>query len=268
MATDLTDPRAACIRGPDRDWWWWWENIGEVHLSADTRFVEINVLEGIDRGALSRLIMGALTAFILNRRGCLTLHGSAVGWSSGVVGFLGRPGAGKSSIAAMLTCDGAHYLADDLFGLAITEHGIAGLPGWGAMKLWPDAVEGVLAADPSSYAKVERTLSKRLVSRECDVSLESIGQPLLGLYLLDRYEPEVEGHDDVVIETLAMGEALAAILTSISPGASLDPEEMSRIIPAAQQLVAQTPVHLLRYPNGWGYQKVLTRAIVGGLASP
>jgi hypothetical protein len=69
--------------------------------------------EGDDDSLRLFLLSSALGA-LLQQRGILTLHSSAIEVEGGCVGFLGSSGVGKSTLAAALLQRGYRLLTDDI----------------------------------------------------------------------------------------------------------------------------------------------------------
>lgn len=63
---------------------------------------------------LCRLVVDLVVPTWLFQRGYLVLHGSAVAYQGRAFGFLGFPGAGKSTLAAGLYMRGLSFLSDDV----------------------------------------------------------------------------------------------------------------------------------------------------------
>ncbi|MCB1282076.1 MAG: hypothetical protein KDB18_11195, partial [Salinibacterium sp.] len=70
-----------------------------------------------DPTILSVLVGGPLLAFMLSMRGEAVLHASAVQVGSSAIAFVGSSGMGKSTMAALLSADGARLITDDILRL-------------------------------------------------------------------------------------------------------------------------------------------------------
>ncbi|MEG3614444.1 hypothetical protein [Isoptericola haloaureus] len=86
----------------------------EFVLGHDLEDVVLHVTDGADPGVAHVLASGALLAFQLYLRGHAVLHASAVQVGDGVVGFVGRSGMGKSTMAALLCAEGGALVTDDV----------------------------------------------------------------------------------------------------------------------------------------------------------
>ena len=86
-------------------------------LVTEGRDVLVEPRGGDDREIGEYLAQVAWTALLL-QRGIVPFHASAVAFEAGAVLFLGRSGAGKSSLAGALLKRGYAMLADDVVGIA------------------------------------------------------------------------------------------------------------------------------------------------------
>jgi hypothetical protein len=114
----------------------------------------------VDDELLQLVILGPVLAALLQQRGCLVLHASAVEMGGAAVGFLGVRGAGKSTTAAALCARGYPLLADDMLAVWLDgdEPRVArGLP---QLKLWPDSVRA-LGGDPDLLPSIHGMAGKR-----------------------------------------------------------------------------------------------------------
>ncbi|HET7698281.1 MAG TPA: hypothetical protein VFK57_21375 [Vicinamibacterales bacterium] len=89
-------------------------------------------------------LYGPILGLVLRLRGALAFHASAVQIGGGAIGFVGRHGAGKSTLAAALGAEGCPVITDDV--LHVTPDGRRWLaePFASMLKLWPDGAKMAL----------------------------------------------------------------------------------------------------------------------------
>ena len=93
-------------------------------------------------GRAATYLMGSAWTALLQHRGLVTLHASAVCTRRGAVLFLGRSGAGKSTLAAALAVRGYEVLADDVVAVPSVPPGPPrATPGYPNLRLWADAFD-------------------------------------------------------------------------------------------------------------------------------
>ena len=141
-------------------------------------------------------------AVLLQQRGFLILHASAVVFSNGAIAFLGDKGWGKSTMAASLQVRGYPLLTDDVLALKLDEDNPPlALPAFPQVKLWPSAI-AALGGEPESLPRIIPELNKRVHRLQEDFSRDPI--ILKRIYLLGK-------GDSVAIEPLQFGQVLGQL---------------------------------------------------------
>lgn len=106
----------AAFRFEDDEAWLSWRDVGDFRISGRDR-IFYQPRPRVDEALVSLPLLGPVMGVLLERRGLLTLHGSAVALSAGVAVFLGDKGAGKSTTAAALVRAGKALLTDDIVAI-------------------------------------------------------------------------------------------------------------------------------------------------------
>jgi hypothetical protein len=137
-------------------------SIGAIHYGKEKDTVQFEVpwaarfsIEGQDRIVVERsegakgeyagfYLEGIVLPAMLQSKGYVTLHGSAVVGPRGGLAFIGDKGAGKSTTAAAMTAIGYKILCDDAVPLGPGPQVIPGIP---LPKLLSDAYERLIG-DP------------------------------------------------------------------------------------------------------------------------
>lgn len=247
-----------------RGTWIWYQAIGTVHISPDFHRVDVYPLPTVDERLLGVTLGGSTILFIRHMLGKPGLHASAVVIDGGAVGFLGESGQGKSTIAASFLRRGAALLTDDALGLRTEHDTVYGEPGPAFMKVWPETVEHGLAIDdvlPELAVNQEKKLldvAPRFGTMGRDVLIRH-------LYLLERYDAEGAGRNDVVIEPLSGNAAVLALLSHTAIRLFLLPTDTAGAFRVFSRLARQAAVNVLRYPSGYHFQDTVCRAIVDDL---
>lgn len=112
--------------------------------------------------AVRLAILGRALGAMLQWRGLFVLHASAVARDGRVIAFVGESGSGKSTTAATFMSNGYDLVADDLVAIDTSGSGLAVRPGYGQLKLWPDAAEAH-GIEHGSLARVHERHEKRIV---------------------------------------------------------------------------------------------------------
>lgn len=156
-------------------------------------------------------LLGSAMGMLLHQRGVLPLHASAVAIGSRAFAFMGPPGAGKSTLAAVLERRGNQVVADDVCAVRLSRSGEPWVsPGLPRLRLWRNSLDalGLEASHyPRSYAGDKRY-------DKFDVSLGAAAGaplPLGGVFVL------TDG-PRVAVERLGGAAAVAALVENIYRG--------------------------------------------------
>jgi hypothetical protein len=84
-------------------------------------------------------LLGPVLGFVLRLRGMTCLHASAVAIGDRAIAFLGRAGAGKSTLAAAFARQGYPVLTDDLVALRERDRQFYVQPGYPRLRLWSES---------------------------------------------------------------------------------------------------------------------------------
>jgi hypothetical protein len=157
-----------------------WNQIGKYEVTAGRRVDVWPVSEASDEHLRLPLI-GVVLSAVLYQRGFRVLHASAVLVDGVAIAFVGRKGAGKSTMASMMFSNGYPVLTDDV--LAIPESKgkkIFATAGTAQLKLWPDSLDSTSLMWENS-SPIYKGACKRLLVDQDNLQGEF---PLGRIYLL------------------------------------------------------------------------------------
>ena len=117
---------------------------------------------GDDDDLVAVLLAGTVWTALMQQRGLVVLHASAVCADRGALLFLGPSGSGKSTLAAAFAARGYAVVCDDMSAVRIGAHGPVVLPGNPCLRLWADALER-LGRDAGALQRVRPGLEKYLL---------------------------------------------------------------------------------------------------------
>ncbi|EDY84709.1 hypothetical protein VDG1235_4342 [Verrucomicrobiia bacterium DG1235] len=192
---------------------------------------------------LSVYLLGSSLGAILDQRGVSCLHSSAVSKNDECVLFLGKSGAGKSTMATALARRGFDFLTDDICPLKIDSGKIHACPGYPMSKLWPDSLHH-LDLDPDHLPHLRQGISKRRFPIE--TAFSSTPRPVSKIFLLSNStKPKAE------ILPLQPIEALATCKRhSYRPIFKKPPERQKHHFETLARLAQTVPAyHILRPKN-------------------
>jgi hypothetical protein len=190
-------------------------------------------------------LLGSGFAAILHQRGLLPLHANAVVVDGRAIGFMGHPGAGKSTLAAWFHDRGFDVLADDV---CVVTAGPGGRPlahpGIPRLRLWREALEES-GRDASTFERSFDDMDKYTVPTDLERALPAV--PLSHLYLLEK-----AGEGEASIDRLEGAAAVEAMVANTYRGSYVPLMKRSRPHLLACAELART-VPLFRARRRWGY---------------
>ena len=200
------DLRSATSRGPD---WAMAEGgfllvIAGVSriLISDGCEIAFDLEANADEREAALFLLGSAFGILLQQRGHLVLHASAVAVHGRAVLFCGPSGAGKSTLAAALARADYPFVSDDVCRVAFDREDRPTIESDGRMlKLWADAVEH-LALGHAKGEAVHSRFDKYYVPPP--LSAEPSALPLAAVYFLrESSRPLERGIDTVNIADAA-----------------------------------------------------------------
>ncbi|HEX9963618.1 MAG TPA: hypothetical protein VGB04_01390 [Allosphingosinicella sp.] len=199
---------------------------------------------GVSPRNLRLYLLGSAFAAILHQRALLPLHANAVVVEGRAIGFMGHPGAGKSTLAAWFHDRGFDVLADDVCVVTAGPDGSPiAHPGIPRLRLWREALEAG-GRDASAYERSFDDMDKYTVPTDLERQLPPV--PLSHLYLLEKAEGELS------VARLEGSAAVEAMIANTYRGAYVRLMGRTREhMLACAQLARTVPVFRAR--RRWGY---------------
>ncbi|MDD3591383.1 MAG: hypothetical protein PHO65_01965 [Sulfurovum sp.] len=151
--------------------------------------------EGVSEDALRLYLFGSAVGALLQQRGYLTLHASAIKTERGAVLFAGDSGAGKSTTLQEFLRRGYKKLSDDTIALYLDEDSgeVMCLPSYPQSKIWQETAN-VFGHDTSKLRQLHPDMDKFALSTREHFYDHAL--PLHAIYIL-QVSDDV---DEVTIE--------------------------------------------------------------------
>ncbi|HET9428505.1 MAG TPA: hypothetical protein VFO69_09125 [Allosphingosinicella sp.] len=204
---------------------------------------------GSDRN-LRLYLLGSAFAAILHQRGLLPLHANSILVDGRAIGFMGHPGAGKSTMAACFHDRGFGILSDDVCVVGSGPMAFAGIP---RLRLWREALEAS-GRSVDGYEMSFDDMDKYNVPIEGDVRGPEQA-PLSHLYLLD----DAGGSDKSSIIQLRGSAAVEALVANTYRGAYVPLMGRTEAhLLACIKLAREAPV--FRVSRRWGLKSLAAEA--------
>ena len=223
----------------------------EQHRPLDCRPVP-----GVDDATCTHLFRNQVWPLVLDARGELVFHGSAVTMGSGAIAFLGASGLGKSTLAATFASQGGQFLGDDCLHCELDPSGACTVrPAEAAVRLWHDAAAALFAPERPTEPSVSYTSKMRFGSGgdlcHCDTA-----QNLDIVYFLENL-----GARDVTFRRLS---GVEAHLAWVRHSFLIDPANgpaLARHCDRVAGIAASIPAYALDFPRDFARLDQLTKAI-------
>lgn len=154
-----------------------------VTISPDTRCVHVTAAPSASGAEIGHVLTHQVLPLVVSRRGRLVIHASAVSWRDRVIAFVGRTGAGKSTLAAACVSRGAALVTDDSLILDRAAEGWRALPSYPGLRVLPETL-GLLSWPAEGRARSANESGKVLLMAEEPLRFEPRPLPLDRLFLV------------------------------------------------------------------------------------
>lgn len=238
-----------------------WKAVGTFCIEdPDTVLVEPQ--EGVSDHLLSQAFLGLVMSLVLERRGILCLHASAVSVHNRAALFLGDKGAGKSTTCGALLARGHTPITDDLVAIDGTlQDNPAPIvwPGFSSMKLWPDSVEALALGEDEGDRLIHPSVTK--VQKRMPSAMAAEPVPMGALFVLRRSDEvaEVEVIKRPAHEALQM--VLRYTFMARYGETRLGKEHLVQHLKRCGAVVANVPVFDLMVPADLGQLPSLAKTV-------
>lgn len=216
----------------------------DFEIDQNRTAVGLRLLAGQADGMASIVTSGALSALLSYLSGHGVLHASGVTHDGHTIGFMGRSGQGKSTLAALLCTAGAELVTDDVLPVIGVDPVTVAL-GSPEVRLRPMAATLApgLDLDEADHERASADRRRLVTFREIDTHDES--RRLEALFI-----PAPNRQDRLEMERLGGREALLAVMTFPRLMGWRDPAVLQRQFVVAGALAHQVPVFVAHVP--WG----------------
>lgn len=190
----------------------------------------------------STYLLGPIMGFVLQLRGSISLHASAVVIEDRAVAFVGPAGCGKSTTAAAFAKRGFRVIAEDVVTVEDRDDSFLAVPGYPGIRLWPASVHALYGPN-ATLPKLTPTWDKRYLDLNQDryrFSEEPV--PLSAIYLLsDR----IDDSKAPFVSSVSGSQALLSLLANTYANNLMDKQTRARGFDLLSRVNAVVPVRQL-----------------------
>jgi hypothetical protein len=229
--------------------------MADFSVSADGKQVRAHPVTGINEATVEHLYINQLVPLALSRQGLPAYHASAVTVPGGAVAFLGRTGAGKSTLAASFALGESAFLTDDGLIIEETGRGYVALPSHASVRLWDDSVEALAGHDLPKAASISYSDKTRLLAGGA-LAHSDEAVPLLAAFQLEIDEP-----DSIDINRLDGGDRYRAWLENSFLLDIEDQSLLARHFDWTHRISSAIPTYRLDYRRNFCILPEVRRAI-------
>lgn len=166
------------------------------HLNASLTDISIRCAAPMEKDDVVDFLLGPVLGVVLRLRGVICLHASAVAFEGKAIAFMGVPGAGKSTTAALFARRGHAVLSDDIAALLERDRSFCVLPAFPYLNLWPEMVQ-LLTGEGKPVTETPAVDKFRVPLESSDSRFKREALPLAAIYILanrsaDSHAPFIE----------------------------------------------------------------------------
>lgn len=207
--------------------------------------LHVHCVQPLSDGDIAPFLLGPALGIVLRLRGVTCLHASAVNIRGRAIAFVGAPGAGKSTIAAVFARKGHSVLTDDIVAIGKRDAVFIAHPGYPFLNLLPDSIallSGRVATSgplPNPVEKIQVRVDER------DDGFQEEALPLAAIYFLAKRSDAASA---TFVSPISSHEALIALASNSYANRMLDAEMRVREFRTLGDLARSTPVRRLTAP--------------------
>ncbi len=160
-----------------------WRGVGTVRV-RDGQQIEVDFAATVPSSVRTLALTGPPMGVLLEQRGNLVLHASAVVINGLAFGFMGHKGFGKSTTVAALGNAGHPLLTDDILAVSCAGQHWRADPGVPVVKLWPSSFKALFTDCVEGSDSEKRTVAPP--------NVHGSSAALGALFVLRAGEPSVD----------------------------------------------------------------------------
>ena len=210
---------------------------------------------------MRHLLLNQVIPITLTHLGALVLHASACMTPEGSVAFMGRTGAGKSTLAASFGLRGFEVLTDDCMLVEKQDDHAVTVPSYAGVRLWPDTITALCDRDVAPEPLAHYTEKKRLVFEQGDGTASF---KLAAIFVLTQAHSRQKGNG-ISIHPLAPSDALLEIAANTFYFDTSDHRRLERAFRQYEWAARNIPFFSLNFPRDYAALTRVHKAVLDHL---
>lgn len=228
-------------------------HLADFHVCWTDSCILVYPQSGADEAVAVQMLLDQVIPRMLFHCGRTVLHASAVVLPDGTAAaFVGDTGRGKSTLAASFYQAGARLMSDDCLLIEQNGTGVAGIPAYPGLRLWPDSF-AALAFGAGQCAVEESVNGKRRMEIKNPAGKNPAGGDdrvaLSALFLLGSTD-EAPRDDSIAIARVTGSSMMMALIEAAFVLDLVSPDAARRNFRLLGAIALQdTPVFSLNFPR-------------------
>lgn len=213
-------------------------------VDSTLSLVYVDRVQPVSEEDAASFLLGPVLGILLRLRGMTCLHASAVEIGGEAVAFVGVPGAGKSTTAAIFAENGHSVLTDDIVALEKRGRCFMVLPGFPFLNLLPESM-ALLSGAAEALPYVDAVEKRRLMLDGRELRFQGQAQPLGSIYILGERTSDAS---TTTVDSVPPQEAIIELASNTFANKMLDAAMRAREFLMLGELVRTVPVRRLVAP--------------------
>jgi hypothetical protein len=212
-------------------------------LAAATGEITLHASPTASPNTVRHILLDQILPRLLAQQGELVLHGAAIAPVEGrAVVLLGDSGMGKSTLSGASALAGHQVLTDDGLLVRVAPDGVAAIPTYPSLRLWPDSFDTLFAGSDVASAPMAHYSDKQRL--DLAATPQPATCPIAAIVVLKPPE------GDRIIQTqLSSQAACMALMRNAFQLDLSDHQNVSRLLGIAAKTVGCVPTIALSYPR-------------------
>ncbi len=241
-------------------------DLADFYISGTGENVQCTPVPEVPLETIRHLFLDQVFPLALSKRGKLVLHASSVVSETGAIAFIGKTGAGKSTLAASFAKDGFPFITDDCLVLEESKGELLAFPGYPGLRLWKEIVDSLFNREPEYCDVAHYTRKKRIDLIDHSLLFQDDPVILRRIYFLNTSKPS-EDNGPISIIPISPRESFLELVRYAYKLDIGDRDMLSTEFSCLSRVVNLPIFYQLSYPHDLSLLPAVKEAILENLSS-